>query len=193
MFWLENYYKNNLLYDLVLRSPVAIKSNLVRSCMNDLSGKIEVSFASAKIKEDLILNLTSLFSDITLGNKIKIVKKKGFSGKKVYNISVKFQNFFIINFLDFFLNLIIKGLKRRFIVLKTSLSETGVLNMRFSSFSELEIDDFFFFELDRWQGSFNIFLNFSQSSIFSYLVSSYLLNIFNLKKLAKYEIFTGKG
>jgi hypothetical protein len=193
MFWLENYYKNNLFYDLILRSPIDFKRNTVRSCMNSCSGKLEVSFSPSKIKENLILNLTSVFSEITLRNKVKIIKKRGFSGKNVYILSVKFQKISVINFLDFFLNLIIKGLKRRFIILKTSVSKTGVLNMRFSSFSELEIDDFFFFELDRWQGSLNIFLNFSLKPLISYFVSYYFLNVFNLKKLSKYEIFNGKG
>jgi hypothetical protein len=193
MYWLENYIKDNLYYDLILRSPFQIKSNMVRSCMNDINGKLEISFSPSKVQEDILLNLSSMFLEFSMGNKVKILKTKGFSGKKVFKLSVKIKGSSIFYFLDFFLNLIIKGLKRRFILLKNSLSSTGVLNFRFSSLSELEIDDFFFFEFEKWQGFLSVFLNISNKFHISYLANLYFLNIFSLKKLSKYEVFTGKG
>jgi hypothetical protein len=193
MYWLENYIKDNLFYDVILRSPFEIKSNMVRSCMHDCNGKLEISLSSSKVKEDILLNLSSIFSEFSRGNKVKVFKKKGFSGKKVYRLSVILQKSSTIYFLDFFLNMIVKGLKRRFIILRSSLSNTGVLNMRFSSLSELEIDDFLFFEVDSWQGSLSIFLTFSNNYYISYMANLYFLNIFNLKKLVKYEISIGKG
>lgn len=193
MNWLELYIKKAMLYDLVLRSPNLLKGGDLLDCMKNYSGKIEISFSKLKNKDEISLYLSALLNEFSLGNKVRIVKTKGFSGKKVYSLRVKMQKNGVINFLDFFLNLVIKGLKRRFIVLKSSYSLTGVLNLRFSSVSELEIDDFFFFDIDEWPGNLNIFLYFSSKPFLSQLFSLYFLNIFNLKRLSKYEVFSGKG
>jgi hypothetical protein len=190
--WLENYIKNNLSYDLILRIPLQVKGMDIKSSVMDVFGKFEVSVS--KIKSDsMIFFLNSLVSEISLGHKVYIDKKKGFSGQRFTKISSKINKEKTFQFLDFLINLIIKGLKRRFIVLKSSLSNTGVLNLRFSSFSELEIDDFFFFDIDSWEGFMNFFFNFSNKAHMSFIYSSYFLNVFNLKKLSKYEIFTSKG
>jgi hypothetical protein len=191
--WLENYINKNVIYDLVLRSPFLFLQGDLKTCLNDSQGKMEITFSKLKNKDEISLILYSLLNDFSLGNKAYISKIRGFSGKKVYKLAVKFQDKDLLNFLDFFLNLIIKGLKRRFIVLKSSINEKGVLNLRFSSLSELEIDDYLFFDIDEWQGSLNIFINFSSVIFIRKLLASYFLNIFNIKKFSKYEVFTTKG
>lgn len=190
--WLENYIKNNAMYDLVLRSPYTIKMRDVRSGISDTQGKVEISFSKLK-NDSMFFFLTSMLYEVSSSNKISIIRKKGFSGQRVTQMSAKFKKKSLFKFMDFFLNLIIKGLKRRFITMKSSMSSTGVLNLRFSSFSELEIDDFFFFELDSWDGFLNFFINFSKKSELSLIYSLYFLNVFNLKKLLKYEVFSSKG
>lgn len=190
--WLENYIKLNSMYDIVLRCPYSVKLRDVRSGVSDVQGKVQISFSKLK-NESMFVFLTSMLSEVSSISKVSIIRKKGFSGQRVTQLSSKFKKKSVFIFMDFFLNLIIKGLKRRFITMKSSLSSTGVLNLRFSSFSELEIDDFFFFELDGWEGSLNIFLNFSDKSYLSHKISLFFLNVFNLKKLIKYEVFSSKG
>lgn len=96
-------------------------------------------------------------------------------------------------FLDFFLNLFIKGLKRRFIVLNHSLDNNGILNLRFSSLGELEVDEFFSFSLEIWKNSLNYFLKFSKNRKLSMLYNLIFIYYFNLDKLVKYEVFNRKG
>ena len=96
-------------------------------------------------------------------------------------------------FLLFLPHLIIRGLKRRYIVLKSSQTANGILNVRFSSLAELEIDDYFFFDLYDWSGFLNLFIKYSSNQQLNVLFSLYFKNVFNLNKLLKYEVFSGKG
>ena len=135
----------------------------------------------------------SVLEDLSMFNKVSFTKTKGLAGKKVYRFSSKLVKRKAFFFFDFFLHLIIRGLKRRYIVLKSSQTANGILNVRFSSLAELEIDDYFFFDLYDWSGFLNLFIKYSSNQQLNVLFSLYFKNVFNLNKLLKYEVFSGKG
>lgn len=196
MNWYEVYNRNVISYDLILRNPTLYSSLSFmdfKKSMDQLEGVFEVSFAKVKNKELSSLLVYSVLEDLSMFNKVSFVKTKGLGGKKVYRFSTKANGRKSFFFFDFFLHLIIRGLKRRYIVLKSSQTANGILNVRFSSLSELEIDDYFFFDLYDWSGFLNLFIKYSSNEKLNVLFSLYFKNVFNLNKLLKYEVFSGKG
>jgi len=196
MNWYTVFNRKISAYDLILREPLVLSSltyiSLVES-FNSIECKLEVSFSKLKNKDFGSLVVYSMLRDFSHDGKIYFERLKGVSGKKVYKLSSKLINYSSSFFVDFFLHLIIRGLKRRYIVLKTSQSLTGVLNLRFSSMSELEIDDYFFFDLDEWSGFLNIFFKPSVNPKLLLSFGLFFRYAFNLNKLLKYEVFGRKG
>jgi hypothetical protein len=183
-------------YDLILRDPVqysAMSFLSFKKSMSQLEGVFEVSFSKVKNKDLGPILVYSVLRDFSMDNKILFQRNKGLAGKKIFRLSSKIKGRKVFFFLDFFLHLIIRGLKRRYIVLKTSQTANGILNFRFSSLSELEVDDYFFFDLYDWSGLLNVFLKYSSNEKLNMLFSLYFKNVFNLNKLLKYEVFSGKG
>lgn len=196
MNWFEIYNRSIVSYDIILRDPLQFKKfsliNLKKN-MENMEGVYEVSFAKVKNKDLSSLLAYSVISDISMNKKIFFQRIKGISGKKIFRFSSKVKGRSLFFFLDFFLHLIIRGLKRRYIILKSSETENGILNIRFSSLAELEIDDYFFFDLYEWSGFLNIFLKYSLNKDLNSLFAKYFRSVFNLNKLLKYEVFGGKG
>jgi len=195
MNWFEKLNRDVISYDLLLRNPLEFNNfsfNEFKSVFSDLNSNLTVSFSKSndKILESFVTY--SFFNEISK-NKVFLKITKGFSGKKIHIFSLNLKKRKCFMFLDFFLNLFIKGLKRRFIVLNHSLDNNGILNLRFSSLGELEVDEFFSFSLEIWKNSLNYFLKFSKNKNLSMLYNLIFIYYFNLNKLIKYEVFNRKG
>jgi hypothetical protein len=195
MNWYELYNRNVICYDLILRDPFnygSLNFLSLNKINRNLSSIMEVSFSKVKNKDFFSLLVYSVLQELSFGNKVLFQKIKGLGGKKSFRLSTTLKGYFLFFFLDFFLNFIIRGLKRRYIILKHSQSISGLLNFRFSSLAELEIDDYFFFSLDNWFVFLNNFLKYSDNSFLNNVYSNFFKKVFNFQKLLKYEVFGGK-
>lgn len=183
MKWLENYNRKVIFYDVLLLDPYSFSNNSVGSLKKELNNfKIfnQISFSQNKHRDLISLYLWSLMQDFSFSGKVYFEKMKGMSGKKTYRLHSFSSKNKAYNFFDFFLSVVVKSLKRRYIVPKVSSNYNGVLNVRFSSISELELDDFFFFDLYQWSGFFNMFIYFSSDHRINNLLCNYYKNIFKL-------------
>jgi hypothetical protein len=195
MNWFETYNLKLLNYDLLLRNPLGFKEKVNK--IFDLKGmtavNLGVSFSKTKENDNLLIALKSMLDTFSGKSKVATTLAKAGFGKKAVRLSVKLNKVRSFIFLDFFLNIMLKGLKRRYISLRYGTNTEGMFNFRFASMYELELDDYFFFELFDWKGVLNVFFNYSMSPEISSMYNLLFLNLFKLKSFSKYEIFTSKG
>ena len=190
--WLDNYNKKILFYDLIYRSPFEYEVIDFRNFLKNQNINIEICLTAIKEKDSYILNIINLLKELSFLSKVNLKMERLPSGKKIQKFNVKFSKIKVSNFLDFFLNFILKGLKRRFIPVNFSINDSGILRISFSSIGEIEVNDFLNLEVYDLSEKLNIFFNFSANSKFNLIMSLYLSEILNLEKLKNYEIFIGK-
>lgn len=196
MIWFERYNKNIVAYDLLLRDPILFNLKGVKNIMLDgLQGNINISTGKLKEYYSSLITTNSLLNDFSNNNKVFVSQERSKTGKKVLRFLVKLNKTNSIFFIDFFINMILKALKRRYISLFFSVNDTGILNFSFSNISELDLDDFFFFESLDLGSKFNVFLNFysNKEVELNKMCSNYFINIFRFKLYTKYEVSNRKG
>lgn len=196
MIWFERYNKNILAYDLLLRDPILFSTKGVKIIMLDgLKGNISVSTGKLKEYYSSLITTNSVLNDFSSNSKVFVSQERSKTGKKVLRFLVRLNKTSSIIFIDFFINMVLKSLKRRYISLFFSINETGILNFSFSNLSELDLDDFFFFESLDLNSKLNIFFNFysDKEPILNNIYSNYFINIFKFKLYTKYEVSNRKG
>jgi len=195
MNWYNKYLEEFVNFDLILRNPFYMKrySKVSLAKLSEGYGELNVSFGKVKYLNAMIFNLSSTLYNLSSSNKVFIIRDKNVSGRKVYRLAVKMNNLKTDFFLDFFFHMIVKGLKRRYINLNYSLTNSGSLNLRFSNVAELDIDDFFFFDLYEWLGHLVFFYKLSSDLVINKYFFNIFINLFNLESLSKYEVFNRKG
>lgn len=195
MNWYNKYLEKVILEDIIIRDPFFLieekKINLL--FLKKMGCNLSVSFGKSKNLNFNILSIYSVLEGFGLGNKVKVKKEKIINGKKVYRLQVKLGYKKSGKFLDFFFNRIVKGLKKRYLILNSSKNIDGLINISFSNLAEIYIDDFFFFDIYEWSGYLNININFGLQYYLNNLISNIIFNLFNIDNLVKNEIFNSKG
>lgn len=196
MIWFDRYTKAIVSYDLLLRDPILFNQKGVKGIvLNNIAGQMVVSTGKFKEYASSLVITNSILNDFSNNSKVSVLQERSKTGKKVLRFLVKLNKNSSIFFIDFFLNMVLKGLKRRYISLSYSINETGILNFSFSNLSELDLDDFFFFESLDLSSKLNIFFNFysDKDIILNKIFSNYFINIFKFSLYTKYEVSNRKG
>lgn len=196
MIWFDRYTKSIVSYDLLLRDPILFNQKGVKNIVLDnIGGQMIVSTGKFKEYASSLVITNSILNDFSNNSKVSVLQERSKTGKKVLRFLVKLNKNSSIFFIDFFLNMVLKGLKRRYISLSYSINETGILNFSFSNLSELDLDDFFFFESLDLSSKLNILFNFysDKDIILNKIFSNYFINIFKFSLYTKYEVSNRKG
>ena len=191
MLWYNNYIKNNLSYDLLIRDPFFIKENFEKTQLSsffEFNVLLECGLSSVKEMDNYSIILSSLIQELSCGSKAYVFQNKIIGGKKFIYFYGKLSVYNTGLFLDFFFHVIVKSLRRKYIISKYGINNSGRFNFRFQNFMELDLEDYFFFDTHGWTRSFSFsasHLVFKRYVKFNLLMMNSFFKVFNIETFNK--------